>query len=406
MIDDFKNKRRGRRINVDFVGLEEEPLRPIDLTFCLRKLASLYYKTDLLHSIAVALNQGVQLENVLVFDKSLQQSSIIEDKRSLHMLKDVEIFYRHGFHGLYQDLTNEELQIIFRSFRGINTNLYNYDYKTIHNKKIGDIIQLYFDQGFKKTLDYTFLLPNEKNSQVAYSDPQLLRELKSLLDQSIHKHRQFLDNLDEWKSIGKILRDTGDRVLNSSQRIMVKRHIEPFFDAFNVTDFPIVMVREKQNFTVLCHYHFSKSSSQNPFYFDIREVSHNSPTLIAITVAFGIIAPLFMAFGKVLKLRKAYWDGEKAKAETKNLKADNLKREDEDENRIRIEAEIKNLIDLIEKYSNAETEFLQTVVLEIDNIPYHYYRQRLRENIISIENEYLKVLEKCKIQIRSSSYRK
>lgn len=394
MIDDFIYKTKSKRIDLNLISNQEDPIPPIDLTNILRKLSSLYYKTDLLNSIAISINQKVDLEDICLLKKSQINSLVVAPNRELNIFRQTELFYRYGsIQSLYFNRELFELSLLFDTIRQTNNLLYQSELKTIYLRSLTDILDQYFKNDFRESLNFLFAMPSEINAGQFQRDNPLKRMLKNLQDKVISRHSDYLKDSMQLEKLRHVLESPAVHKLNSSQRELIRNYIDPFFESFMNNDFPLVMIREDKEFDILCHYHFSHAGHNNPFFFDFKEVSHHSPILITIGLAISLISPLLVAFHKMLKIEQTYWEKEKAKEEAKALKAQREKQE-------LIEKQLQQLTELTGKYSIGEKIFDANITDEINKIPSDYYKQKLLRISENIQQEYGNLLKNYNFRIQ------
>lgn len=400
MIDDYRQKPRSKRLNIKLVSNKSEPLSAIDLTSILRKLSSLYYKTDLINSIAISLNQGIDFGDICIMRKPLNNSFSIANLQELNIFKQSELLYRHGFlQGLFSNKELFELTTILECFKELNYILYQNEFKTIYIRVLKVIIEEYYQKGFDDSINYLNIFPSKINQRLEDGNPNLHRSLKSVLERAFKRYHDFLDDSYNIRSLKKILENTEGRLLSPNHRKTARKYIEPFFDTINNNDFPVVLINEKNDFRVLCHYHFKQNSFKNPLFFDIEEVSHNSPTLISISLALNLISPFLLTYLGVLKIQKTYWEKEKAKEETKVLKSDRQSKEV-------IDQKLQELTGIIEKYAISDTIYNENIISEIESISSNYYKEKLLDISDSIMKEYEYLLEDYPFLIKELTYKK
>lgn len=372
MINDYQRKRKTRRLELQFLSRLSNPIPSMDLTTFLESLASLYYKTDLLNSLAIYLAAEANLEDILIAQRSAKSSFNLKEKNDFKLIRDVEMFYRLGFfHSMYPSIEIQSLKLLSDCFKDTNNILYNFELRTIYIRKLSELI---------KSLDRSNLFKNFEKIQSFAHDSNKITKIKSNISKTIssiiNKYQKKFDTClgerKELSELNKILMSKSKRELNSNQRRLLREYIDPFFETFNNNSFPLVFFNKGDNFelSALCHYHFEEKSFKNAFYFDIREVSHKSPTLVDIALAVSLSSPLFVAYLGILRARKDFWLAEKSKEEKEKLQKENLRQS-------KIDDQIETINEVIEDYSFAEKVFNEDLMESINSIRSDFYKGKL-----------------------------
>ena len=70
--NDYEYKDTKIRIKLKLKQIKEKKLNPWEISSFLNKFNTYYYKAELLNTIAIALNQGIKPENIIILNQSFK----------------------------------------------------------------------------------------------------------------------------------------------------------------------------------------------------------------------------------------------------------------------------------------------------------------------------------------------
>ncbi|MFW3441990.1 hypothetical protein ACN9J6_10705, partial [Aliarcobacter butzleri] len=120
--DDYKYKRIDKKIEFTLKQEVEKKLSPWELSSFINNFNTYYYKNELLNTIAIALNNGISAENIIIFDESFKLNRIYNKFVNIS-LKDKNIKYLYTLGKPVSLFPNENIfiiNLIFKYFRNIN----------------------------------------------------------------------------------------------------------------------------------------------------------------------------------------------------------------------------------------------------------------------------------------------
>ena len=109
--DDYKYKDNTKIISLQIKQGREKKLYPWEVSTFLGKFNTYYYKSEVINTIAIALNQGILAENIMVFDKSFNISNQ-NSKLSYLSLTDSDIKYLYYIGLPYSLLPNKTIYLL------------------------------------------------------------------------------------------------------------------------------------------------------------------------------------------------------------------------------------------------------------------------------------------------------
>jgi len=392
-----KNTRNGKRVNIKLVTSQLYPFSSIDLTTLLTKLSSLYYKTDLLISMAHSVNNGIDVQELNILSRSLRNTSSISRNKLIDVYKDVDLLIRHGF---MQTLSTKTLQhefsLFFESIKDINNSMSKNGLSKLRTDDIKPILINFKNNGFDKSITDLYSLPKKNIYDKIGEYPFLIKELENSLERVKSFHKSIVSDLKILEDLNKLLICNQKTQPDKIERKLIGKYIDPFFDNFCNCNFPIIMLNKDTNYHVLCHYHFDDKYYDHPFYFDIKEVSHNSPTLIDIVSAAVNMAPLIAVYIIILKTRKLQLENQLTKASLDKL-AEKQKQKRE------ILQQINLISKLINEYSAFQGVYDKNIVAQINNIKSDFYRKKFNNLLKILLADYEKALKEFDLELRGMS---
>lgn len=372
MIDDFKYKKRDfSRIEIKFTNSLGKILTVWEIENLLERFASLYYKTDLVHTICNIFISGIDLKHLVInnFDFDL---TIFPSKQEIKTKSDIEFIYKIGLaNPLYHNEYHKDLALIFDFFRTSNRMLDNFHIPTIYIRELTKIIEIYKKKNFESAINEIFeiasnRIKSEKGSQ------ELQKFLNIRLEEIIAERKLYLKRQVDY----------------ASQKI--------FFKKLERLNKPILCFfdNSKDTYSMIGFNHF-KNVSQ-PQSFDVKRISHESPTEVVIILSPELIYGFFAAIGATVALGlKMFHDYNKGKRDKKEFQVISKK---EEEQRI-IEQHRDRIKSLVNEFSLLSSEYKTVVYENLQKITDKSIRDLLHEVLESIEKEYLVLVNDFSIEI-------
>ncbi|MGH0487823.1 hypothetical protein ACQVPJ_26130 [Bacillus mycoides] len=285
----------------------------------LSQISSQYYKNELLNTISLALNDGIQPENLFILNDSFHINNSYSKLGILNLNNspDIKSFYHLGRPTSL--LPNEKLfkiALVFDCFRQVNEKLSNQKVTSMNKDLLLDFTTaIHSNNDLLNILDEIKThahncLKNEDTNRV-----QTIQKINKVITDSQTEFEKYENNK---LTLDLMIDDIKNKMYDTSQNKKYKEleteYFNIFFSKFHNLKRPIVGIfyPESNKIQILCSNFINKKNRDERF-LDIKTISHNSPYLIDFIIGTSIALPLL----KVLILIK-----EKNKLNKKNQQLD------------------------------------------------------------------------------------
>ena len=278
--DDYEYKDTTKCIKLKLKQIEEKKLNPWEVSSFLNKFNTYYYKAELLNTIAIALNQKIEPENIIIFNQSFklnQQYSKLDFISTID--SDLTNLYYIGLPiSLFPDEDIYTLNILFKYFRKYYELLKKIKKaSTLKAKKLS----IYYTEYKKSNFNDMFILI-ETDIQKCTKNNILLKNSERLEFKELDKN--FKAEYDKYKQDKAEIEVIKNKLINNKanekdfkSKIFI-RYFTKFYTYLNNVQRPLVIVNNKGSniMSVLCRAQFNKSASMAST-LDLELISHNSP---------------------------------------------------------------------------------------------------------------------------------
>lgn len=378
------------RPSFKIVSESEEDVSSIDSTNLVSQLSSLYYKTDLVKSIAVLLNQGVSPEKLLISSQSLLSTKDIRGAKTVKWVKDVEILYPTGYlQGAFPDEKPVVLKILADGFRDINSILHQNGYKKMYARFLEPVLSVYMNSDFDGALNR---LNATAFSKIERDDRLVEKLFISAKENYQNRYDQYMADKDDLAKLIPLLKRQKNTRFTIAQNNLISQYINPFFVSLENKSYPLVFFNNNDVLSLICHGHFSKNLSKDPNMIDIRSFSHNSPLEIIFYAGTLVVSLLYSYY----TFRCKYFEMKEKQLSVKRMEeeATVTKKQKNEYERLKAES------DKAEKNRKQYEEYFQdSIIKEIMKIDSFFYKQRLLNMSESILRNYDRLLKAMNIRI-------
>lgn len=283
MFDDYDYKDTSARIRVKFTQIHDEPMYPWEIARFLKNFNTVYYKFELLNSIASAINQGIAPEDIFIFDRSLPLYKRYSELDLISGGVAAKLFYPIGMPiPLVPSFKIYELNCLYRMFNAVNSFLTKHH---IGRLRLTTLSVLYEDlDGFGlQSAEGLLIRYAQDNAQKSYEAAAKRGENKKQFTQD--EFSKYLERYERYKSqlfadINR-LNDLDDQqridvlTLAGRDNLRLSHLLTSFFVTFEKTVRPLVCARVGDNqFRVLGRSLVNKSAQVG---LELKEVRRNSP---------------------------------------------------------------------------------------------------------------------------------
>ncbi len=276
--DDYKYKDNTKIISLQIKQSREKKLYPWEVSTFLGKFNTYYYKSEVINTIAIALNQGISAENIMVFDKSFNISNQ-NSKLSYLSLTDSDIKYLYYIGLPYSLLPNKTIYLLnrlFFYFRDINEFLFNHKGKRINRDNLGKLYGKFNTYGFNNMilLLKEYVSDSLTNITLEKSQIALLNKIYDNFNNDYLEYESDEIEIEGFKS--SILNNT--LTSEDLKNKIYNKYFKDFYYYLNNIQRPFVVVKNESTniLTVLCRGQFNKDDIKSST-LDLKSISHNSP---------------------------------------------------------------------------------------------------------------------------------
>ena len=278
--DDYKYKRIDKKIEFTLKQEVEKKLSPWELSSFINKFNTYYYKNELLNTIAIALNNGISAENIIIFDESFKLNRIYNKFVNIS-LKDKNIKYLYTLGKPVSLFPNENIfiiNLIFKYFRNINEFLRKKFKKTLTSDNIYEYYQIYKKDGLNNSIDRLRKDANDVLSKVKI-DKTDLKNLNNFFNSLEHEFNIFNQNKYEIDNLTLKLKSKDlDLKKFDKKDLTYKKYFSKFYNLLTIIQRPVLAIydEETQSMDILCRAHINKNE-RNAVTLDLKSLKHNSP---------------------------------------------------------------------------------------------------------------------------------
>ena len=396
IFNEYEYKNIHKRIRINFLRDSEDRLNPWEITNFVSRVSTYMYKIELINSIALAINQGVDRKNIFVLDKAYKLNGNYKYFSSIELntlaLNNVYSIGKPVSMEPNQDLT--EMKFLFEVLYSINKVLYQFGKKRITKPDRLDTYRVMKQEGFINAVKDISEKAKDK-----IEDEEYLRASKKIENECtkfLKKYQEYLSEQKYFESVKAKLENKNMVELTEGEQKIEKNYFGKFYEYLFVLPRPVVGIyyEMEDKFIILCADHFDSSINKNTK-IDLKSVTQNSP-----------IKTVIDAGCQILTLRNE----EKRKEEIHKLEKQKLELEIaklEKENSMLEQEQIKNDLDVLNKVielkNNLNTLAETEENLGIKSMVNSYATQRLLTVYGTVKNGYNEVLKTNRFIEDSSS---
>lgn len=377
---------------------------------------SIFYKNKLLNDISNLISDGIDCENIFIFDRSFDVFKSYNTFNRANLRSNVISLYTFGLP--YSFIPNNKiyhLKHIFEYFRACNEYLYIKEIERMDKNELSQLARMVFVDN--KAIEYVFE-EIRKYSKVKVSN------CESIDERTVKKCHIELDqlNLEYLKNVQKFEHDSimfesikenifADKVeeLSDTQNDVYNNYFDKFMHFFNKVTRPVVCYYDSKTYEVkMLSGDYIGKNINNTEFFDLNHYSHNSPGLFRfLTDATTCGTTIY----KTAKDEKRAAELHIIEIETKLLELDTARIENEKK---QIEREIlkeKLRREKIETASRIADLEIQLEVLgdnldkTVDTIENQYIRSKVTKAYSANSTKMASVLDRSGLKVATAEYK-
>ncbi|UZE28457.1 hypothetical protein [Pseudomonas asplenii] len=283
MFDDYAYKNTTTRVRVKFTQKHDEPMYPWEIASFLAKFNTVYYKFELLNSICSALKEGIQPEDIFIFDHSLPLYERYSEMNLLSEPLAAKLFYPIGkpiplapskwvyeyncLYCFFQEVNSFLKRNHFQPLRLVNVSAAYEEFQIFGLDEAEGIIKKTALQQAERSCEAAVKRGEEKNKIS-------LEDIDKSLSKYVKYKEQTFSNLDLFKGLSEEER-INLLTLDDRKSRRLNRYVNSFFETFEQTVRPLVCARVGENkFRVLGRSLINKREQTG---LELKEIKKNSP---------------------------------------------------------------------------------------------------------------------------------
>lgn len=394
--NEYEYKNNNQRIRVRFLRNSEERLNPWEITNFVSRVSTYMYKIEMLNTIALAINQGIEKKNIFVLDGAYKLNGNYKDFSEI----DLNTLAINRVYAIGKPVSMEpnqdlvEIKYLFESLYRVNKILYRFARKRITKEDRLDAYSVLKQKGFSAALN--FIIDKAKKKLNDEERLNVSKNVETECSKVFRKYQEYLVDQEHFDDIEAKLEKSNYEELTELEKRVEKNYYKKFYEHIFILPRPVVgiYIKEESKFSILCGDHFDSNINKNTK-IDLKSVTQNSPIKAIVESGCQILA-----LGKEEKRKEELHELEKRKMELEIAKL-------EKENKLMEQEEVKNELDMLNKTielkmrldSMAETE----ENLGIKSMASSYANRQLCRVYNKVQNGYNEVLKTNKFIEESES---
>jgi hypothetical protein len=283
IFDDYDYKNTETRISVRFSQKRDEPMYPWEIASFLKALNTVYYKNELLNSICSCIANGIDTEDIFIFNKSLP---LHKRYTAMDVLSDDQAAKHWYDIGLPYPLTpNERIykhNLLYQAFHQVNSLLRKNRSRPLTSDVLVQLFQSMkqdgIDEAERELMEFALERSRQGAENAAKRDVQRTPLTFEEVEKSLQSYRKKKKELfEDLHAIGD-LTATEQSALTSSKVLDDRRRagiLLAFFRHFKATARPLVCVRlANGKYRVLGRSLVNKNERTG---LELKEIKRNSP---------------------------------------------------------------------------------------------------------------------------------
>lgn len=342
--DEYEYKNTNQRIRIRFSRKSEERLNPWEITNFVSRVSTYMYKIEILNTIALAINQGIEKKNIFVLDKAYKLNGKYKDFSEIYLntlaINSVYAIGKPVSMEPNKDLV--EIKYLFESLYRVNKILYQFAKKRITKEDRLEAYNVLKQKGFLYALN--FITDKVKNKIGNEEQLNVSKNVENECSKVLKRYQEYLMDKELFDDIETKLEKSNDEELTESEKRIEKNYYKKFYERISVLPLPVVGIysKEENKFSILCGDHFDSNINKNTK-IDLKSITQNSPIMAEIESGCQILA-----LRKEEKRKEELHELEKKRMELEIAKL-------EKENKLLEQEQVKNELDTLSKSIELKT---------------------------------------------------
>lgn len=275
--DDYEFKNTDKKVSITLKQKKCKIMSPWEVSSFVANLNTYYYKTEVINTIGIALNQGISPNNILIFDESFKLNQTYNYLHNIDCNSN-QLQHLYTLGNPIALMPNKKILLmkkIFGYIRKLNEFTRKVNNKYIYRRDIYKLYNTCLSSGKYEVMD---VIENVSRALIEnITDKRTRKNYNKLID-SLKKDDNKLAN--DWNDIIEIEETLISNKWSdfNQENKLFKEYFQQFYRTLSFVHRPVVGIidNETNQITIMCRAHINKEE-QKSVTLDLKSISHNSP---------------------------------------------------------------------------------------------------------------------------------
>ncbi|WP_025844177.1 hypothetical protein [Brevibacillus agri] len=392
MFNEYQHRDLSKRFQLKLCRNNETPLSSWEISNFVNQLTSFYFKTELINSISLAINNNIAPENIFILTESFGLNKTYDKLDVLSIPDELLQLYYIGYPiSLVPNKEILSINILFKIFRELNEVLYNTKPRLKLSSDVLTDAFVMIDNGIEAVINYI-----SQQALLVISDSQTRSDKdKNNLDEKLNKItnviKKHLRTFEKYRADEVQIELIKEHLFQSSvdineikdYELILSKYFNTFYYYFSKVSRPVIGIYNKteKQVQIIGKSQINKKK-RDELFFDTKSISHNSPLSAFFEAGLGLGQLAIERERLKLEKEKHEWERKKFEIELQTM---------QQEQQIK---ELEKIDKQIELYSRMEEFLSKQGQNQINNIQNPYLRQNMMESRQKIFLGYHRLIEK------------
>lgn len=392
MLDEYSKRNLNKRFQLKLIRKNDTPLNSWEISNTINQMTSYYFKNELVNSISLAINQGINPENIFILTESFGLNKSYEKIDILEIPDELKQLLVIGDPiGLFPSKDILFMNLLFKTYKEINQALYTSKPRLKLSEDVLDISFSFIADGYNNSGKYftneiKMLISDARTKSIEKDKNDNLDDVYNKITKIIQKYQNRYKAFEDDEATIDLIKEhllTGnieEKSIKNFEKVF-NRYFKKFYYYLSRVSRPIVGIyfKEENKIQIIGKSQINKKK-RDTLFFDTREVSHNSPLQFLVEAGLGL-GQLSIEKER-LKMEKEMHELEKRKT--------------------KVEIDLMEL-ELIEKqieiYNKINDQLKNEGINEVYQIQNTYIKQQMMESKKKIFNGYHRLVNRNQLEI-------
>lgn len=290
--NEYKQKKSGMRVKLTYVRDSKSRLNPWEITHFISRITTYMYKIEVLNTIAMAINSGIEKKNIFVLDKAYRLNEDYTGCAEMDLHATLNRLYSMGSpEGMEPNQDLIELKLLFGLFYEVSQVLRSYGAWRMSGRDRTVAYRYLMKRDFPTAVEYIREMAEQRlrgRDDVARLKNAMDR-LTSKCEKAMGEYNRYLSERKYFAVIEDKLNKKTDGKLSADEEQIVNRYYKKFYQIITDSARPIVGIYDAERcvMRILCADHFDAKLNKNTK-IDLKSVTQNSPIMGELEAGYQI----------------------------------------------------------------------------------------------------------------------